>query len=59
MRNPLLERSVDKTNDLRKKHEQAWKEYGCTLMSDGWTDTRHRSPLDNMVLDISHLHIMQ
>jgi hypothetical protein len=42
MRNPLLERSVDKTNDLRKKHEQAGKEYGCTLMSDGWTDTRHR-----------------
>jgi hypothetical protein len=42
MRNPLLERSVDKRNDLRKKHEQAWNEYGCTLMSDGWTDTRHR-----------------
>jgi len=25
-----------------KKHEEAWKEYGCTLMSDGWTDTSHR-----------------
>jgi hypothetical protein len=39
--NSLLERAVDKTNDLRKKHEQAWKVYGCTLMSDGWTATRH------------------
>jgi hypothetical protein len=36
MRNPLLERVVDKTTNLRQKHEQAWKEYGCTLMSDGW-----------------------
>ncbi|GJN11792.1 hypothetical protein PR202_ga30030 [Eleusine coracana subsp. coracana] len=42
MRNPLLERAVEKTNELRKKHEEAWKEYGCTLMSDGWTDQRHR-----------------
>jgi hypothetical protein len=23
------------------KHETTWKEYGCFLMSDGWTDTRH------------------
>ncbi|CAD6225790.1 unnamed protein product [Miscanthus lutarioriparius] len=28
--------------ELRKKHEEAWKEYGCTIMSDGWTDTSHR-----------------
>ncbi|KAL6661838.1 hypothetical protein ACP70R_001222 [Stipagrostis hirtigluma subsp. patula] len=42
MRNPLLDRAVQKTNELRAKHEQAWKEYGCTLMSDGWTDTSHR-----------------
>jgi hypothetical protein len=27
---------------LRKKHEEAWKEYGCTIMSDGWTNTSHR-----------------
>lgn len=42
IRNPLLERGVDRTTTLRKKHEEAWKEYGCTLMSDGWTDTRQR-----------------
>uniref|UniRef100_J3ME57 DUF659 domain-containing protein n=1 Tax=Oryza brachyantha TaxID=4533 RepID=J3ME57_ORYBR len=41
MRNPLLERGVDRTT-LRKKHEEAWKEYGCTIMSNGWTDTSHR-----------------
>jgi hypothetical protein len=42
IRNPLLDRAVNKTNELRKKHEEAWKEYGCTIMSDGWTDTSHR-----------------
>ncbi|XP_039827515.1 uncharacterized protein LOC120689274 [Panicum virgatum] len=35
-------RGVDRTATLRKKHEEAWKEYGCSLMSDGWTDTRQR-----------------
>jgi hypothetical protein len=41
IRNLLLDRVVNKTNELRKKHEEAWKEYGCTIMSDGWTDTSH------------------
>jgi hypothetical protein len=39
---PWLERAVNRTSDLRTKHEEAWKEYGCSLMSDGWTDTRQR-----------------
>jgi hypothetical protein len=25
-----------------EQHEVAWKEYGCTNMFDGWTDTSHR-----------------
>jgi hypothetical protein len=39
---PWLERAVNRTSELRAKHEAAWKEYGCSLMSDGWTDTGHR-----------------
>jgi hypothetical protein len=38
---PWLERAAKRTLELRSKHEEAWKEYGCTLMSDGWTDTKH------------------
>jgi hypothetical protein len=34
--------SGNRTSKLRTKHEDAWKEYSCTLMSDGWTDTSHR-----------------
>ncbi|RLM69691.1 uncharacterized protein C2845_PM17G09330 [Panicum miliaceum] len=40
LREPLLEKVVKETDDLRKKYEDAWKQYGCTLMSDGWTDRR-------------------
>ncbi|CAO2173441.1 unnamed protein product, partial [Urochloa humidicola] len=42
IRDPLLDRAVSRTTELRKKHEEAWKEYGCTIMSDGWTDTSRR-----------------
>jgi len=42
IREELLERAVQRTTELRKKHEEAWKEYGCTIMSDGWTDTSRR-----------------
>ncbi|KAJ1284460.1 hypothetical protein BS78_03G205900 [Paspalum vaginatum] len=42
IRGPLLERAEKRTMDLRKKHEESWKEYGCTIMSDGWTDTSRR-----------------
>jgi hypothetical protein len=37
---PWLERVVKRTSELRSKHEESWKEYDCTLMSDGWTDTK-------------------
>ncbi|CAD6213230.1 unnamed protein product [Miscanthus lutarioriparius] len=39
---PLLKDAVKLTNSMREEHEQAWKMYGCTLMSDGWTDKRGR-----------------
>jgi hypothetical protein len=41
MRNPLLDRVVQWLHEMRKKHEESWKEYGCSIMSDGWTDTHH------------------
>jgi hypothetical protein len=42
VRIPLLEKAKVKTDALKEKHEKAWKEYGCTLMSDGWTDMSGR-----------------
>jgi hypothetical protein len=42
VRVPWLDRVVERTTTLRSKHEQAWKEYGCSIMSDAWTDTRQQ-----------------
>ena len=38
-----------KTHALREQHELAWQEYGCTLMSDGWTDGRTRHLVNFLV----------
>jgi hypothetical protein len=38
---PWLDRAVNRTSELRTKHEEAWQGYGCSLMSDGWANTRH------------------
>jgi len=46
---PLLQECVKVTSDMRKDHEQAWKQYGCTLMSDGWTDMRGRHLINFLV----------
>jgi hypothetical protein len=32
---PLLDRAMNRTTYLRKKQKEAWKSYGCSLMSDG------------------------
>jgi hypothetical protein len=49
LRVPLLEKAKVKTDGLRGKHEAAWKEYGCSLMSDGWTDMGGRHLLNFLV----------
>ncbi|KAL6563638.1 hypothetical protein OROGR_002597 [Orobanche gracilis] len=42
LRKPLLKKAKEDTDKLKEKHEKAWQKYGCTLMSDGWTDRRGR-----------------
>ncbi|KAL9684410.1 hypothetical protein QQ045_021846 [Rhodiola kirilowii] len=37
------------TDKLREKHEKSWKLYGCTIMSDGWTDKRGRHLINFLV----------
>jgi hypothetical protein len=34
---------------MREDHERAWKHYGCTLMSDDWTDKRGRHLINFLV----------
>ena len=49
LREPLLKECVKDVASMKAHHEQAWKTYGCTLMSDGWTDKRGRHLINFLV----------
>ncbi|KAF0924507.1 hypothetical protein E2562_010154 [Oryza meyeriana var. granulata] len=46
---PLLNDAVKSTSTMREEHERSWKHYGCTLMSDGWSDRRGRHLINFLV----------
>ncbi|RVW96149.1 hypothetical protein CK203_037756 [Vitis vinifera] len=42
----------EEVNDLRiimKDHKKAWKQYGCSIMSDGWTNGKSRCLINFLV----------
>ncbi|XP_073138261.1 uncharacterized protein [Henckelia pumila] len=38
LRTWILKAEVDDINIIYEEHEKVWKTYGCSIMSDGWTD---------------------
>jgi hypothetical protein len=44
-----IKEAVNDLTDMRKKHELAWKTYGCTLMSDAWSDRKQRHLVNFLV----------
>ncbi|CAH1432877.1 unnamed protein product [Lactuca virosa] len=40
---PLLKHEVERTKSLLKKNEEEWKEIGCSIMTDAWSDRKRRS----------------
>jgi proline dehydrogenase len=49
VRVPLLEKAKNSVDEIKKTHELAWTKFGCTLMSDGWTDRRGRHLINFLV----------
>lgn len=43
VREKYLKREVETMQVHLQKYKESWKTTGCTLMSDGWTDGKHRS----------------
>ncbi|CAH1447123.1 unnamed protein product [Lactuca virosa] len=39
---PLLKLEVERTKSLLKKNEKEWKEIGCSIMTDAWSDRKRR-----------------
>ena len=49
IRVPLLRDQKKEVQLLVESQRRHWTEVGCTLMADGWTDTRHRSLINFLV----------
>ena len=49
LRVPILKKEVAYTNELLSDHKQDWKEYGCSIMSDGWTSRTNRTLINFLV----------
>ncbi|XP_020988556.2 uncharacterized protein LOC107458126 [Arachis duranensis] len=49
LRVPLLNKELEYTKDLLKGHKEQWKKYGCSIMSDAWTDKRQQSIINFLV----------
>ena len=46
---PLLNMWVDEVRKLVESYKEVWKETGCTLMADGWTDHSRRTLINVLV----------
>ena len=49
IRVPLLKDEVKYTEQLMEGHKEEWAQFGCSIMSDCWTDRKHRSIINFMV----------
>ncbi|KAL2328047.1 hypothetical protein Fmac_021474 [Flemingia macrophylla] len=49
IRVPLLQKEVEYTNELMKPLKEQWTSFGCSIMSNGWTDRKQRSIINFLV----------
>ncbi|KAL3628258.1 hypothetical protein CASFOL_027304 [Castilleja foliolosa] len=49
IRVPLLQKEVEHTNEMLKGQREHWENFGCSIMSDAWTDKKQRSIINFLV----------
>lgn len=49
IRVPLLTNELAYTEELLKPQREQWGRFGCSIMSDGWTDRKQRSLINFLV----------
>ncbi|KAL5165178.1 Cell division cycle protein 48 [Glycine soja] len=49
IRVPLLKKEVEYTENLMKGHREQWVKYGCTIMSNAWTDRKQRCIINFLI----------
>ncbi|XP_077244083.1 uncharacterized protein LOC143884415 [Tasmannia lanceolata] len=45
----ILKNTVDEVNNYLEEIKMSWRYTGCSIMADGWTDTKHRSLINFLV----------
>ena len=43
LREPLLKGEVERTKEILKTQEEEWKNNGCSIITDAWSDRKRRS----------------
>ncbi|RVX20115.1 hypothetical protein CK203_004572 [Vitis vinifera] len=49
LRTWILKEEVNDLSIIMEDHKKAWKQYGCSIMSDGWTDGKSRCLINFLV----------
>ena len=49
LRVPLLKKELEHTKEMLKGHKEEWVKFGCSIMSDAWTDRKNRTLINFMV----------
>ena len=49
VRNTFLMKEVENVKEKLEIYKEKWKKMGYTIMSDGWTDKKHRSIINCLV----------
>lgn len=49
IRGKYLKKKVESINSILVEHKTAWKKFGCTIMTDGWTDQKRRTIINFLV----------
>ncbi|KAK4283950.1 hypothetical protein QN277_000847 [Acacia crassicarpa] len=49
LRVPFLKKEIEETNKMLKKQKEEWVDFGCSIMSDAWTDKKNRTLINFMV----------
>ncbi|XP_061374176.1 uncharacterized protein LOC133316444 [Gastrolobium bilobum] len=49
LRGPLLDSWVDDVHSLVENYRNVWRQTGCTIMADGWTDRTRRTLINFLV----------
>ena len=46
----MLDKAVGRATLLIEDQKKEWKKYGCTILSDGWTDGRSKTIINFLVV---------